>query len=35
MIEKLHLKKMKFESEKIDLEIGKSKKGNGGKGTRK
>lgn len=35
MIEKLHLKKMKFESEKIDLEIGKPKKGNGGKGTRK
>lgn len=35
MIEKLHLKKTKFESEKIDLEIGKPKKGNGGKGTRK
>lgn len=35
MIEKLHLKEMKFESEKIDLEIGKPKKGNGGKGTRK
>lgn len=35
MIEKLHLEKMKFESEKIDLEIGKSKRGNGGKVTRK